>query len=441
MTRSLALASLLALAGLAVANDAVLTLDQALEVARKSALPLRLAERDVDEARFNRKLAVARFAPLANLSAAHSYSNFEAGPGGFGASGNVSNTALTLSAQQPIDISGRDRDRLRAANFGLQAAETGLETAWNQVKGDVRAQYFVALQAQEIVGIQVDALKANEARLANARKAFEAGSIPRFEVIRLETLVKASEQELVQARGTFRLAKQVLNNVLGRLIETDFEIQAPSDPAALQATPMQLVALGLRTRPDLKALRLSVLGLEANAKAEAKAADPSLTVSALYLRNLDPGFGQSRAQSSAQLELSWPIVTGGAVKAAAGAARNRADRVEIQLEQAQLGVALAVLNAVTQYETALESKAAADQNVVLATEALRLAQLRYDEGAGILLDVTTAQADLTAASNRAAAARFQVRLAFAQLQLAVGQDDLSAAVTARTQTKWMEDKR
>jgi outer membrane protein TolC len=115
--------------------------------------------------------------------------------------------------------------------------------------------------------------------------------------------------------------------------------------------------------------------------------------------------------------------------------------VEIQLEQAQLGVALAVLNAVTQYETALESKAAADQNVVLATEALRLAQLRYDEGAGILLDVTTAQADLTAASNRAAAARFQVRLAYAQLQLAVGQDDLSAAVTARTQTKWMEDKR
>lgn len=439
ISRFWAAAALTALVGAASAS--AFTLEQALEVARTSALPLRLAERDLDEARFTRKLAVARFSPLANLSAAHSYSQFDAGPGGFGASGNVSNTALTFSAQQSIDVSGRDRDRLRAANFGLQAAETSLETAWNQVKGDVRAQYFVALQAQEIVGIQVDALKANEARLANARKAFDAGSIPRFDVVRLETLVKVSEQELVQARGNFRVAKQVLNNVLGRSVETDFEIEAPSDPGAIQATPMQLVALGLRARPDLKALRLSVLGLRSNAKAESKAADPSLTVSALYLRNLDPGFGQSRAQTTAQIELSWPIVTGGAVKANSDAARNRTDRLEIQLEQAQLAVALAVLSGVTQYETALESRAAADQNVVLATEALRVAQLRYVEGAGILLDVTTAQADLTAARNREAAARFQMRLAYANLQLAVGQDDLSAAVTARSQTKWMEEKR
>jgi outer membrane protein len=91
-------------------------------------------------------------------------------------------------------------------------------------------------------------------------------------------------------------------------------------------------------------------------------------------------------------------------------------------------VSLEVRSAYTKLVTAREAYDVAVSGRDLAKEALRLAQLRYDEGAGILLDVTTAQADLTRAQVAAVNARYQYLAAVAALQKAIGQDDLSVEV-------------
>ncbi|MFX6834738.1 TolC family protein, partial [Acinetobacter baumannii] len=77
------------------------------------------------------------------------------------------------------------------------------------------------------------------------------------------------------------------------------------------------------------------------------------------------------------------------------AANRDVEIAQLQFEQLSLGVALSVRRAATNAFTANRSLDVAKANVTVAREALRLAQLRYDEGAGILLDVIVAQSDLT----------------------------------------------
>ena len=118
---------------------------------------------------------------------------------------------------------------------------------------------------------------------------------------------------------------------------------------------------------------------------------PSLTLNAGYGRTIDPGFGQPEQSTTASATISIPIVTGGAIRANTERARQAEERAQILLEQLQLTVAFEVRTAITQWQTAYASYQTAVQNREVAEEAFRIAQLRYNEGAGILLEVSTAQ--------------------------------------------------
>jgi outer membrane protein len=107
------------------------------------------------------------------------------------------------------------------------------------------------------------------------------------------------------------------------------------------------------------------------------------------------------------------------------AAREVKEQAAIRLEQTKLGVSLEVRSALTRLSSARQAYDVAISGLAVATEALRLAQLRFDEGAGILLDVTTAQAESTRAQGAVVTARYQYLSAVAALQKAVGSDDLS----------------
>jgi outer membrane protein TolC len=100
------------------------------------------------------------------------------------------------------------------------------------------------------------------------------------------------------------------------------------------------------------------------------------------------------------------------------------EQAQIQLDQLKLAAALEVRQALSRLASANEALLTALKTEELAREGLRLAQLRYDESVGILVDVTTAQAQLTSASLSASIARFSALTALAELNRALGADTL-----------------
>ncbi len=122
------------------------------------------------------------------------------------------------------------------------------------------------------------------------------------------------------------------------------------------------------------------------------------------------------------MQFTIPLYNSGVTRARAQAARQDEEQSRINLEQIRHLISLDVLNALTRIETASKAHEVALKGQDLATESLRLAQIRYDEGAGILLDVTTAQSELTRAQGSVVTAKYQYLTAIAALQAATGTD-------------------
>jgi outer membrane protein TolC len=401
-----------------------MTLDEALAIAEAQAFELRVAESNIAEARSNRRVAEAALGPGATLSGTTQWSNTVT-PGQFGQNGSQTTNTINLGVSQIIDISRVVTLRLDAATLNVKVNEFAKETVRNDLRSQVRTKYLAVLQAKEFFDIQNAAVVSAEKRLADAQIRFNAEAIPKFDVLRLESDLKRLQQARIQAEGNLRIAKQDLNNLLARPIETEFTpVPVENDPQMLRETVIY-VRGSLFNRPELKRAEAGIEALAKSREAEQRAALPTLTLSAGHTEIIDPGFGQPERQTSASATVSVPIVTSGAIKANTQRVREQEERAKILLQQVQLAVAFEVRVAVTQYETAFASYESAKSNRILAEEALRLAQLRYDEEVGILLDVIVGQQDLVSAQSAEVAALYQLRAAYVALQKAVGVDDLT----------------
>lgn len=420
-----------------------LSLEEALARAETAAFTVRVADSNIREADAQIKLAKAALGPSASLSGTTQWSDTRTS-GGFGQNGSNVSSSINLIVNQLIDISGTASLRVDAAEFNTDAQRAARDAELNTVRGQVKQKFFAALQAKELVTVRETSVASTTERLEKMRIRFRENAIARFDVLRVESELKRAEQDLIQSTGDYQIAKQDLNNLLARPIDTEFEPVASPKMEMELRDPLVYVRGSLTERPEIRQANLSIQSLTKLREVEQRAGLPTMNVQAGFGQNIDPGFGQPDRQTSASATISIPIVTGGAIKANTQRARENEERAKILLEQLQLAVTFEVRVALSQWATAKASFDTAVQNRVFAEEAYRLAVLRYDEGVGILLDVTVAQAELTAARANEVIAAYQLRTSYAALQKAVGTDDLenlnapAPATPAKDETKSTE---
>lgn len=418
--------------GFAIASLAVqqhpLTIDEAVQIAVNNAFNVRLAQSAAEQARANQAAAAGALRPQLNAQGQYirlaEGVSFSSGGGGFGGS-TADSKQVNLVLSQLIDISGVTRKTVEARRFQKLASETDVETQVNEIKNLVRTQYYIVLQTRELVRVQEVELTSVRQRLQNARLREAAGDVARFDVLRLETDEKRSEQALLEAQRNYDLAKQQLNNLLGRSVGTEFE---PVEVTALPQVALSAddaVGVAQQQRPEVRSGAYLVQAADALVDVEAGGLKPSLNASAQYNRTIDPAPGQAAQSLFGILSISFPVFDGGITRARTRAAREFEEQAELRLDQTKLSVSLDVRSALTQLETARKAYEVALSGLALARESLRLAGLRYDEQAGILLDVTVAQGELTRAEAAVVTARYQYLTAVAALQRALGTDDLT----------------
>ncbi len=408
-----------------------LTVDQAVELAMQAAFGIRSAQTQVGKAQAQVDQATSGVGLSISATATYQRSQQSRPEEAFPGFQSGSNSQLVgLSVVQAIDISGAIAASVVSTKLNREAARRAVSSVQEAVKLQVRSLFFSSLQARESAEIQAAAVKAAEARLDNARIRVREGALPNFDVIRLEAELSRSQQDAIDAVRAYDRARQSLNNALARPIETEF------DPQPLPALPPMTPDAGLMVqsavaqRPDLQQAGLLVQSLEAFRIVEESGLKPGLAVSLNVQQAIAPNPGQSATQAFAAVQLTWPIRDGGGTRARVRSAEEDITAAEVALEQARLGAALEVRSAATEYLSARESHAVALKGEASAAEALRLADLRYREGVGILLDVISAQAELVRAQRSRTAAFHAAWAAYASLQKAVGVDDLDRLAAA-----------
>ena len=131
---------------------------------------------------------------------------------------------------QAIYQGGQIRAALRSAKFTKEEALLNYQTVIADALLQVRIAYYDVLSAAEQIVVEEASVKLLTQTLDDQTRRYDAGTVPRFNVLQAEVALANEQPKLIQARNAFRVAKNNLVNQLGEHIPTD----------VLEDVPLQL---------------------------------------------------------------------------------------------------------------------------------------------------------------------------------------------------------
>ena len=339
--------------------------------------------------------------------------------------------AGNLRVYQSIYEGGRMASSLRAARLAKDQALLQYQTVLADTLLQVRVAYYDVLLGAQQITVQEASLGLLQKELEDTSHRFNAGTVPRFNVLRAEVEVANARPRLIIARNNYRIAKNNLVNQLGfRLPLTVLEDVPLQLTDKLEAAPYEIdlpgaVAQALEKRTELAALRkaeqLSTENI-VNAKSGYK---PSVQVFAGY-GSRNSGFTTDLTHDvsgwNGGVQANWNIFDGLLTQGRVREARARSDRARVDLDDTTRRVELEVRTAFSNFIQAREVLESQKKVQEQAEEAERLATSRYGAGTGTQLDVLNAQTSLTEARTTQVQALHDYDVARARLERAIGQD-------------------
>lgn len=332
---------------------------------------------------------------------------------------------------QSVYEGGRITSALRTAKLTKEQALLQYDTVVSDVLLSNRVAYYdVLLAAQQIV-VREASVNLLTKELVDQKQRFDAGTVPRFNVLRAEVALANARPALIRARNSYRIAKNNLVNLLGynlpRHIWEDIPLRLTDK---LDAKPYQIelpaaIAQALRKRTELAALRKAVELRKEDVVNARSGYKPSIQGIA--------GWGWRNSLYTADLsrdvdgwlvgaQLSWNIFDGNLTRGKVMEAQALYKRSQIDVDDTARRIELEVRTAYSYFIEAREVLDSQKKVQEEAEEALRLARARADAGTGTQLDVLDAHTSLTEARTTQVEALHDYAVARARLERAIGQD-------------------
>ena len=337
---------------------------------------------------------------------------------------------------QSIYEGGRLGAAIRAARLTKEQALLQYQTVVSDTLLATRVAYYdVLLAAQQIVVNEASVnLLAKE--LEDQQRRYDAGTVPRFNVLRAEVSVANARPALIRAKNDYRIAKNNLSNLLGYNLPRDVWEDIPLQLTdQLTAEPYQVdlpsaIAQALEKRTELGALRKAEKLQDENLVNARSGYQPSAQVFTGYgwsnsrfsQSGATPAISDAISGWNAGAQLSWDIFDGFLTKGKVMQARAQREKARTDLDDTSRQVELQVRTA---YSTFVEAREVLDSQQKVqeqADEALRLARARADAGTGTQLDVLNAETLLTQSRTTQIVALHDYSVARAKLERAIGQD-------------------
>jgi outer membrane protein TolC len=330
---------------------------------------------------------------------------------------------------QSIYEGGRVVSGLRAARLLREQALLNYQTTLANAILDVELAYYAVLLQTQQITVQEASVLLLERELKDTQQRLEAGSVPRFNVLRAEVELANARPRLIRARNGFHIAKNILANLLGLDVPRGASQDIPLTlSGALTPEPLEMdlptaVSQALAGRSELGALRKTGALLRENVRTARSGYKPSVQA-----------FGGYQAQSSifssdldrelhgwmAGVQLTWDVFDGWRTRGRVMEAAANVGRNEVEQDNAGRQIELEVRTAFSSFVEAREVLDSQKKVLEAAEEALRLARSRGEAGSGTQLDVLGAQTALTEARTTQVLALHDYAAARAKLRRAVG---------------------
>ncbi len=335
--------------------------------------------------------------------------------------GHNNNYSGLVSVTQGVDIFNLVPAAEQVERLTRDFYVTDLNRVLNETSLSVKDQYFNVLRDQEQVVVDQEQVAADQESVRVTQAQVTAGAVAQFDLLTAQTTLANARQVLSSAQDTLTLAQVNLDNLLGLNADTPLTLQVPALPPLNQTFDKnQLTNTAYTRRPELQQARQNIVIAQRLVKLAGASLLPSLSLvgSGNYAEYATSNNSHGTVSLSAVLGI--PLYDGGTTKAKIREAESDLRSQRITQGQLQENVAVEVRQALANITDAQTRTSSASLGAQQGAEAYRLANVRYQNGIGTILDVVNAQAQLAQARSNLVNAQYDYQTSLAQLTRALG---------------------
>lgn len=321
---------------------------------------------------------------------------------------------------------------IEQANAGVASSQNMLERQKQTTTFQTIQLYLDVLRNEQLLRVRQDNLSRSKEQLKRIEESNRLGGVAIADVYRQQVVVSNDELLLIQTQNEFDKAQLELVLYLGMNAAEKYSFADNSIPTNIDSTELssagkpqqqfsQLVAQSLAMRADYLSAQHNLSSARLSLSIAQGVRYPTLSANGSY------GYGAGKLSELTEnsslsfgLNLSYPMFnnfrTDNAIQQAEIEIRNAEEVLHLKERQVSVEIQKALLDV----EAARKSVEVSQTGVRSAIEDRRIAEEKYNLGAGTLLDKLVADANYTAAVNNKVNAVYSYIAAKKQFDYTIG---------------------
>jgi outer membrane protein len=297
----------------------------------------------------------------------------------------------------------REASNSSATSRAIASEQDVVRARQSIIYGTVSA-YLDVFRTAQLVTVSEENLKRDQRQLERITESNRVGALSLADVYRQQSQVATDELALITAQNNNDKSKADLMALVGLDVLEDYDIVDVTIPSDIDSTAIQesarmssnladLAARALRARPDYQGAVESYNAAESDVTSAKSGYFPFVSLSGTYNRsgdNIDKPLKNSFLSWGASL--SWTLFDGFRTNQSVQSALASRRNAQINVAQAERNINVDVKKAILDLEASRKTYEVSQKGLRSAGEDRKIAEERYNLGAGTLLDLLTANA-------------------------------------------------
>jgi outer membrane protein len=328
--------------------------------------------------------------------------------------------ATGIGVSQLVTDFGRTHDLVQSTTLNVESRDKDVDARRADVLLQVDRAYFDALRTQAVLRVAQETVTTRQTVADQVQALANSNLKSSLDVSFAKVSLGEAQLLLVEAQNDVASAQVELSTAIGDPMPATYQLADEGQIAPPPDDSAPLVADALRNRPDIAARRLAADSAAKFAEAERALWMPSLA--AVGVAGLTPyhATGITDHYAAAGVNLTIPLSNGGLFNARHAEASFRAQALQEGTRDLEIAVTRDVTMAWLAARTAYQRLDLTRALFAQASDALDLAQARYDLGLSSIVELTQAQLNKTAAEIAQSTARYDYQARLATLRYQTG---------------------
>lgn len=302
-------------------------------------------------------------------------------------------------------------------------------SAYKQAQSDllltIHEAYFEVLKAQKLENEAEQSVLRLESQLNDAKSFFEAGTIPKNDLLQSEVELAQSKFVFIKAKNRTKLARSVLNVLMKQPADKSLAIKDTFSYIPGQIAWENVLDTAMSSRPEIVQGELKIKQAEKNIILTRAEYLPSITLSATYEKQGDDPFADEFPFGPSEIKTAramaeWRLWSWGQSRDKVFAAKRQVKKAQETFSQLVDTITIQLRQAFLNLQEAEENIAVTEKAVEQAEENYRINQERYQAQLSTTTDLLDAETLLTRARVSYYNAVYDYNIALAAVDWASG---------------------